>query len=140
MLAIALAACAAPPAGPLVPVAPGPRKSFDEFALDQAACERYASAQTAPSASMASAAGIGTALIGTALGAGIGAAVAAGHGAAVGAVSGAALGGAAGAAEVGFARSSLQQQYDALYARCMLAKGNRAPGFGHGPGGPPPYS
>jgi hypothetical protein len=138
-IALTLAACAAPPPGPTIPVAPGPGKSFDQFAADQAGCEQYASAQTAPGAAAATNQGVGTAILGTALGAGLGAAIGGGQGAAIGAASGAVLGTAAGASGANYAQMSLQQQYDMFYAQCMYAKGNQVPGFGRGPGAPPPY-
>jgi hypothetical protein len=138
-IALTLASCAAPPPGPTVPVAPGPGKSFDQFAADQAGCEQYASAQVAPGVAAANQQGFGTALVTTALGAGLGAAIGGGRGAAIGAASGAVVGTAAGASGTGYAQMSLQQQYDMFYSQCMYAKGNQVPGFGRGPGGPPPY-
>ncbi|HEV2303451.1 MAG TPA: hypothetical protein VGR91_17945, partial [Stellaceae bacterium] len=59
-IALTLAACAAPPPGPTIPVAPGPGKSFDQFAAEQAACEQYASARTAPGVAAANNQGFGT--------------------------------------------------------------------------------
>ena len=78
------------PAGPMVPVAPGPGKSFQAFAADQATCEQYADAQVTPQVVSVTYRAIGTVLLPTALGAGIGAAVDGGHGAGVGAFAGAA--------------------------------------------------
>ena len=132
-MAISLTACVAPPLGPSIPVAPGANKSFDGFAADQAACQQYAAAQTAPAAYAANNQAVGGAILSTALGAGLGAAIGGGHGAAIGAASGAALGTVAGASGSGFAQMSLQQQYDVLYAQCMSAHGNSVPGFS-----PPP--
>jgi hypothetical protein len=163
--AISLAACVAPPSGPTIAVAPGRNKNFDAFAADQAACQQYAAAQTAPAANAANNQAVGTALITTALGAGLGAAVGgggwrgnAGRGAGIGAASGAVVGTALGANQSGFAQMSLQQQYDVIYAECMSAHGNSVPGLSqppgqspysrpsgpssygpYGPPGPPPY-
>src|SRR5690349_20680214 len=95
--AISLTACVAPPAAPTIPVAAGPNKSLDAFAADQAVCQQYAAAQTAPAAAAANNQAVGGALLGTALGAGLGAGIGAaagnaGKGAAIGAASGGALG------------------------------------------------
>ncbi|MGC2203018.1 MAG: glycine zipper family protein, partial [Stellaceae bacterium] len=61
--ALSLAACVQTPVAPTIPVAPGPNKSFDAFAADQAACQQYAAAQTAPSAAAANNQAVGTALL-----------------------------------------------------------------------------
>jgi uncharacterized protein YcfJ len=135
--AISLAACVAPPAGPTIAVAPGRNKSFDAFAADQAACQQYAAAQTAPAANAANNQAVGGAILSTALGAGLGAAIGGGRGAGIGAASGAALGTVAGASGSGFAQMSLQQQYDIMYAQCMSAHGNSVPGLSPPPGAPP---
>ena len=138
-LTIGLGACVTPPTAPTIPVAPGPNKSFDAFAADQAVCQQYAAAQTAPQAYTATNQAVGATLLTTALGAAIGGAVGGGHAAGIGAASGAALGTLAGAANSGFAQMSLQQQYDILYGQCMYAHGNQVPGFSLPPG-TPPYS
>jgi hypothetical protein len=139
---ISLAACVAPPVAPTMPVAPGPNKTFDAFAADQAVCQQYAAAQTAPSAAAANNQAVGGALLSSALGAGLGAAIgaaagSAGTGAAIGAASGAAFGGVANAGGAPYAQMSLQQQYDVLYGQCMAAHGNSVPGFSPPPGTPP---
>ena len=143
--AISLAACVQTPTAPTVPVAPGPNKSFDAFAADQATCQQYAAAQTAPGAAAANNQAVGEALLTTALGAGLGAAVGgggwhgnAGRGAGIGAASGAVVGTALGANQSGYAQMSLQQQYDVMYSQCMAAHGNSVPGLSP-PSGPPPY-
>jgi hypothetical protein len=154
VLAATVAACAAPPPGPMIPVAPGLGKSFDAYAADQNACQQYAASQTAPAAYAANNQAVGGAVLSTALGAGLGAAIgaaagSAGTGAAIGAASGAGLGTLAGASNSAYAQLSLQQQYDALYGQCMTAHGNRVmapappqgypgPGYGPPPGYPPP--
>ena len=140
---IALTACVAPPAAPTIPVAPGPNKTFDAFAADQAVCQQYAAAQTSPSVAAANNQAVGGALLSSALGAGLGAAIgaaagSAGTGAAIGAASGAAFGGVANAGGAPYAQMSLQQQYDVLYGQCMTAHGNSVPGFSP-PRGAPPY-
>jgi hypothetical protein len=135
--AIALAACVAPPLGPTIPVAPGPNRSFEAFAADQAFCQQYAASQTAPAAYAANNQAVGGALLSTALGAGLGAAIGGGHGAGIGAASGAAFGTLVGASGSAYAQMSLQQQYDIIYAQCMAAHGNSVPGFSPSPGAPP---
>jgi hypothetical protein len=145
--AISLAACVAPPLGPTIPVAPGPNRSFDAFAADQAFCQQYAASQTAPAAYAANNQAVGGAILSTALGAALGGAIGGGRGAGIGAASGAAFGTVAGASGSAFAQMSLQQQYDVMYAQCMAAHGNFVPGFSPAPGaspygatGRPPYS
>lgn len=86
--AIALTGCAPTVMAPTVPVMPGQNKPFDQFTVDQQACQGYASAQTAPLSAQANQA-LGGALLTTALGAGLGAAIGGGRGAAIGAASGA---------------------------------------------------
>src|SRR3974377_1192226 len=91
-----LSACVAPPMAPMIPVAPGPNKTFEAFSAEQAFCQQYATAQTAPQAQAATNQAVATAVLTTALGAGLGAAVGsggwhgnAGHGAGIGAAGGA---------------------------------------------------
>lgn len=139
---ISLTACVAPPVAPTIAVAPGPNKSFDAFGADQAACQQYAAAQTAPSVAAANNQAVGGALLGTALGAGLGAGIGAaagnaGKGAAIGAASGGALGILGNAGATPYAQGSVQQQYDIVYAQCMSAHGNSVPGFAPPPGAPP---
>jgi hypothetical protein len=136
-LTIGLGACVIPPMAPTIPVAPGPNNSFDAFAADQATCQQYATAQTAPQAYAATNQAVGTTLLTTALGAAIGGAVGGGYAAGIGAASGAALGVFGGAANSGFAQMSLQQQYDVIYGQCMYAHGNQVTGFSPPPGTPP---
>jgi uncharacterized protein YcfJ len=136
---MSLAACVAPPIAPTIPVAPGPGKSFEAFANDQAFCQQYAYNQTAPSAAAANQQAFGSALIGTALGAGLGAAIGGGRGAAIGAASGAVAGTAFGAGPSAYAQMTVQQQYDIMFGQCMAAHGNSVPGF-NAPMGAPPYS
>jgi hypothetical protein len=134
---LALAGCVAPPAAPMIPVVPGPGKSFPAFDADQAGCRQYASSQTTPVVAAANKQAVASTLLTTALGAAIGGAAAAGEGAASGAASGAAFGTAVNAGLAGWAQPSLQQQYDTLYASCMVNHGNQVPSSV--PAGTPPY-
>jgi hypothetical protein len=124
---LALAACVAPPAAPTIPVIPGPGKSFAVFDAEEAACEQEASARLAPAVFTYNKFSVGSVALGAAFGAGIGGAAAAGSGAATGAAAGAAFGTAANAVAAGRTQSSLQRQYDTLYAFCMINHGNRLP-------------
>jgi outer membrane lipoprotein SlyB len=136
---VSLSACVAPPVAPMIPVAPGPNKTFETFAAEQAFCQQYATAQTAPQAYAATNQAVGTAILTTALGAALGGAIGGGHAAGIGAASGAAFGTLVGAGGSGFAQMSLQQQFDVMYGQCMYAHGNQVPGFSPAPG-TPPYS
>ena len=149
---VSLGACVTPPVAPMIPVAPGPNKTFEAFATEQSYCQQYATAQTAPQAYAATNQAVATAVLTTALGAALGGAVGGGYGAGIGAASGAVFGTAVGAGGSGFARMSLQQQFDVMYGQCMYAYGNQVPGFLPSPGaprhsgtpspspyGPPPY-
>jgi outer membrane lipoprotein SlyB len=136
---ISLSACVAPPVAPMIPVAPGPNKTFETFSAEQAFCQQYATAQTAPQAYAATNQAVGTAVLTTALGAALGGAIGGGRGAGIGAASGAVFGTAVGAGGSGFAQMSLQQQFDIMYEQCMYAHGNQVPGFSPPPG-TPPYS
>src|SRR5258708_32354190 len=89
---ILLTGCGAPPLGPTIPASPGANKSFDAFAADQADCQQYAAAQTAPAAYAANNQAVGGAILSTALGAGLGAAIGGGRRGPIGAASGAGLG------------------------------------------------
>lgn len=147
-----LAACATTPTGPMIPVAPGPNKSADAFAADDAACQQFAAARVQGHVQGANNHEITNGVIGAALGAGIGAAVA--HtpatGAAIGAGAGGLLGTAAGA---GWDQGAIQRHYDMVYGGCMSSRGNRVAGgpprprgpgwyarHGYGPPPPPPGS
>lgn len=135
-LMLALAGCVAPPMAPTIPVAPGPGVTPAAFNAAQALCQQYAYSQTAPAAAAANNQAVGTTLLTTALGAAVGGAVGGGRGAGIGAASGAALGTVANASGAGWAQLSLQQQFDDLYASCMVAHGNRVPSFAPPPGMP----
>src|SRR5215471_8481694 len=111
---------------------PGPNKSYESFQGDDHYCQT--SAQQAigyqSPGQAANDAAVGSAAVGTALGALAGAAIgsAAGHvgtGAAIGAGTGLVAGSAVGSENAAAAGGSLQARYDAVYAQCMTAKGNR---------------
>lgn len=125
----ALAACAAPPMGPMVQVIPGPGKPFDQFRDEDFSCRRFAQMQIDGQAQAVNDRAVGGAGLSTALGAGLGAIVGGGSGAAVGAVTGAGLGVGMGAGSTAGAQGGIQYQYDNAYAQCMYARGNQVPGM-----------
>ncbi len=137
-MVMAIAGCVTQPAGPTVPVMPGPNKPFEVFQQDQAVCAQYASQQVGGLAQQANSQALGTAVVGTALGAGLGAAIGGGQGAAIGAASGAVAGTAVGAGGAAYGQADLQQRYDIAYSQCMYAKGNQVPGYAYGASPPPP--
>jgi Putative peptidoglycan binding domain len=148
-LALALAGCAASPMGPTVQVMPGPGKSFDAFANDQATCKVFAQGQVQGQAEASNSRAAGTALLGAALGAGAGALIGstipgggyyargryvgggnqAGAGAAVGAGAGLATGAAIAADNQANDQMNIQMQYDNAFSQCMYSKGNQVPGY-----------
>src|SRR6516225_8630809 len=109
---ITLSACVTPPMAPMIPAAPGPNKTFEAFAAEQAYCQQYATAQTAPQAYAETNQAVGTAILTAALGAALGGAIGGGHAAGIGGASGAAFGTVGGAGGSGFAIRSLQHQFD----------------------------
>ena len=146
-----LAACATTPTGPMIPVAPGPNKSADAFAADDAACQQFAANRVQGHVEGANNHQAVNGVLGAALGAGIGAAVA--HSPATGAAIGAGAGGLLGtAAGAGWDQGAIQRHYDMAYAGCMSSRGNRVAGgppmrpnrpgwyarHGYGPPPPPP--
>jgi hypothetical protein len=113
---------------------PGPGKSFETFAADQASCKTYAANQVAGQADAANQRAVGAAVLTTVLGAGLGAATGsldgvAGQGAAIGAASGSAIGAGIGAQNSSIDQMNIQQQYDNSFSQCMYAKGEQVPGF-----------
>jgi uncharacterized protein YcfJ len=132
-----LAACVQTPLAPMIAVVPGPNKTFDAFGADQAACQQYAAAQTAPSVTAANNQAFGAGLFTTALGAAIGGAVGGGRAAGIGAGSGAALGALGAAGTSGYVQQGVQQQYYIVYGQCMAAHGNSVPAFSPPPGRSP---
>jgi hypothetical protein len=129
-LGLLLSGCAQTPLGPTVQVMPGPGKSFDAFAADQAGCKQFAEGAVAGQAQNANNRAVGAAIIGTALGAGLGAAIGGGRGAAIGAGSGAVVGTGVGMGSSSNEQVGIQVQYDNAFAQCMYAKGNMVPGYG----------
>lgn len=127
--AAAVAACAAPPVGPMVQVMPAPGKPMAQFQDDELTCRSFANAQTAGQAQAANRTALGGAVLSTALGAGIGAIAGGGRGAAVGAATGAGLGVGLGAGGSANSEGGIQYRYDTAYAQCMYAHGNQVPGF-----------
>ena len=122
--AFVLSSCASTPTGPTVLVVPPKGKSFDQFAWEQDACQRYASDQVRAAADNANTTGILAGVGGTVLGAGLGAAIGGGSGAAIGAASGAVVGTGAGAAVASSNQGDIQQMYNNFYIQCMVSKGN----------------
>jgi hypothetical protein len=148
---LALGACQiAPPSGPTIVALPGPGKPFPQFQKDDDYCRGYAASrnqgagqEAANQANNANA----TAVAGTLIGAGLGAALGSlsgnvGAGAAVGAGAGLLGGASVAGANAQQAADSLQGQYDAAYAQCMVGYGNTietqpAP-YAYAPPPPPP--
>jgi|SRR5271166_2721476 len=130
VLGLLLSGCAQTPMGPTVQVMPGPGKSFDAFAYDQAGCRQFSEGAVAGQAQNANNRAVGAAAIGTVLGAGLGAAIGGGRGAAIGAGSGAIAGTGLGMSSSANEQFGIQQQYDNAFAQCMFAKGNMVPGMG----------
>lgn len=129
-LSLLVSGCAQTPMGPTVQVMPGPGKSFDAFAYDQAGCKQFAEGAVAGQAQNANNRAVGAAAIGTLLGAGLGAAIGGGRGAAIGAGSGAIAGTGIGMSGSANEQMGIQQQYDNAFAQCMYSKGNMVPGYG----------
>lgn len=127
---VLLAACAETPAGPTVPVMPGPNTSFSDFQRDQAVCRNFAAQAVQDQARGANVRGLGGAALTTGLGAGLGAAIGGGRGAGIGAASGALGGAALAARRTNNANLSIQQQYDNAFASCMFSLGNQVPSMG----------
>lgn len=141
-LLLLVAACTNRPLEPRVAVMPAPNKPFAVFSDDDVLCRSYAERQVGgPDAANRTAdnallgAGIGT-VAGAALGALL-SAHSGGNGAAAGAAVGLIGGTAIGAGSGANAQMSIQQRYDIAYQQCMYSKGNQVPGF-QAPGTPPP--
>ena len=126
-----LSACASTaPTGPMVDAMPGRGKSPMAFERDDIACQSTAlSAIGQTPGEAANQAAVGSAVAGTAIGALAGAAIGSasgrmGAGAAIGAGTGLVAGSVVGARNARDAGGSAQYRYDAVYARCMAARGN----------------
>ena len=133
-LAVLLTGCASIPDGPSVMVLPGSGQSFEQFQVDQAVCQQYATAQLGGGTPGGAAAqsGVASAAVGTALGAAAGAALGGGAGGAVvGAGGGLVAGSLVGTGAASSSFYSNQQRYDIAYIQCMYAKGHQVPVNGH---------
>ncbi|HKU87123.1 MAG TPA: YMGG-like glycine zipper-containing protein [Casimicrobiaceae bacterium] len=130
--ALLLGGCVMMPTAPMVAVYPGSAKGLDQFRADDGYCRSVAQAAVAgPSQAATNNAAANTAAataIGAAAGAIIGSATgSAGPGAAIGAGTGLLFGGLASTDMYGSSYYSLQYQYDAVFAQCMYAQGNKVP-------------
>lgn len=133
-----LTGCAQTPMGPMIPVAPGPGKSFQAFQYDDGSCRQFAQQSVAGQVQSANDRAVAGAAITTVIGAGLGAAIGGGRGAAIGAASGAGLGTGIGASSTANQQYGIQAQYDNAYAQCMYANGESVPGYGPPMSQPPP--
>lgn len=128
---LGLAGCVVmPPSGPSRQALPGSRQSFEQFNIDNAACQQYASAQIGgrTSAENANDSAAASAIAGTLIGAVAGAAIGgnshgAGVGAGIGLLTGAMVG--LGAAETSYYAS--QRRFDSAFYQCMYARGHKVP-------------
>lgn len=126
-LLLVAAGCATVPNGPSITAYPGTGRSFDQFRADDADCRNYAASQNqSPSDAQADSVAK-SAVLGTVIGAVAGAAIGGSRGAGVGAGTGLLFGTAAGASEGNRAAYGTQRRYDASYAQCMYAKGDKVP-------------
>jgi len=116
--------CAVAPAGPTVAIAPGPSKNAAEFQNDVAVCRSTAQQQIGPALQQLNNQAAASVILGGTIGAAN--AGASGDDTGAGATYGAV---AAGGQTAAAAQASLQQQYDAMYAQCMYARGNVVPGY-----------
>lgn len=128
-----LSACATePPTGPRIVAMPATGESFAVFQQHDATCRDFAAGRTNPSALQKPGAAVAGAAAGAGLGAAAGALIGsanghAGGGAAIGAGSGLLLGSALGLGRQRREETAVQQRYDAAYAQCMAANGERLP-------------
>ena len=130
--AVILGGCVMMPTAPMVAVYPGSAKGLDQFRADDGYCRSVAQAAVAGPSQVATNNAAGTAAAATAIGAAAGAIIgsasgSAGPGAAIGAGTGLLFGSLAGADMYGASYYSLQYQYDAAFAQCMYAQGNKVP-------------
>ncbi len=132
-IAGALAACATvPPSGPSVMVLPGSQSNFNQFQVDNYACQDFARQASGAGATAAQNSAVNSAAAGTLVGAAAGALIGAAAGdpatgAAVGAGTGLAVGSAGGAGVYQVSAYELQDRYDTAYVQCMYAKGHQVP-------------
>jgi hypothetical protein len=125
---LALTACAAVPHEPRIAAYPSPGKPPDLFAAEDDQCR--AMAADAMDADTPADAVVGSALVGTLIGAAVGNAVSGRHHDRTesGAIAGLIMGTAAGLNRSAAIDQSAQRLFDRIYARCMMARGNRLPG------------
>ena len=125
---LSLAACAAVPQEPRITAYPSPGKPPDLFADEDDQCRAIAA--DAMDADTPTDSVVGSALVGTLIGAAVGNAVSGRHHDRTesGAIAGLIIGTAAGLNRGAVVDQAAQRRYDRVYARCMLAKGNRLPG------------
>jgi len=130
---LVLSACVSIPSGPSSMALPGSGKSFDQFKLDDVACQQFAKEQIGGKTAneIGNESFAKTAVLGTAIGAAIGAASNGGKGAGLGAATGLLFGSLIGADASNTSAYSTQKRYDIAYSQCMYGKGNRVPVSGH---------
>lgn len=135
---VGLTACAAVPQEPRVAAIPAPGKPPDLFADEDDQCR--AMAADAMDADTPADTVVGSALVGSLIGAAVGNAVSGRHHDRTesGAIAGLIMGTAAGLNRGAVVDASAQRRFDRVYARCMLAKGNRFPGMVYRQSAPPP--
>jgi hypothetical protein len=125
---LGLTACAVVPQEPRIAAFPSPGKPPDLFAAEDDQCRAMAAG--AMDANAPTDAVVGSALVGTLIGAAVGNAVSGRHHDRTesGAIAGLIMGTAAGLNRGAAIDQSAQRLLDRVYARCMVAKGNRLPG------------
>lgn len=133
-MALVVAACTTvPPSGPSVMVLPGTRSNFNQFQVDDYACQDYANqAAGVPGARAAQNSAVNSAATGAMVGAAAGALIGAAGGdaaagAAVGAGTGLLVGSTGGAGVYQASAYEMQNRYDVAYVQCMYAKGHQVP-------------
>jgi hypothetical protein len=127
-----ISACATYPNGPSMMALPGTSSNFDQFRVDDAQCQSYASQGQGAPQQAAQDSGLNSATVGTVVGAAAGALIGSasgnpGAGAAIGAGSGLLLGSAAGSDAYAVTGYRAQERFDAAYVQCMYAKGHQVP-------------
>lgn len=133
-MALAVSACTTlPPSGPSVMVLPGTSANFNQFQVDNYACQDYARQSAGiPAATAAQNSAMNSAATGAMVGAAAGALIGAAGGdpaggAAVGAGTGLLVGSAGGVGAYHASAYEMQDRYDVAYVQCMYAKGHQVP-------------
>ena len=132
-IVLSLGACVAtPPPAPSFVALPGANKSYGTFVSEDTTCRQIALGRSGYAPGRGANSAATGAVVGTALGAGAGALLGAaagnaGIGAAAGAGTGLLAGTAVGADNGALAEGGVQVNYDAAYAQCMAAYGNKVP-------------